>query len=156
VPWNELRATGALDRSHGRRLRLTVKVAAAAEILYFPYAVQVSQIRRTRSTAGEKSVDVVHDEDHSTVCTGNAPRVIATVRSTAISLLRMAGSTNIATATRHPARDATRPVRLLLTCCNTTLTEPWEGHPAVPVRRYGARSVFSAMRNVLVTVLTSG
>jgi predicted transposase YbfD/YdcC len=60
--------------------------------------------------------DVTYDEDRSQVRTGNAPRVMATVRNTAISLLRLDGWTNIAEATRHHARDPERPVTLLLTC----------------------------------------
>lgn len=59
--------------------------------------------------------DVVFGENRSTVRTGNAPRVMATLRSTAISVLRLAGITDIARATRHHARDATRPAQLLLT-----------------------------------------
>jgi hypothetical protein len=58
--------------------------------------------------------DVVFAEDLSTVRTGSSPRVMATLRSTAISLLRLAGTNDI--ATRHHARDATRPAKLLLTC----------------------------------------
>jgi hypothetical protein len=68
--------------------------------------------------------DVVYAEDRSTGCTGNAPRVMATLRSTAISLLRLTGINDIATATRHHARDATRPAKLLLTCSNTALPRP--------------------------------
>ena len=60
--------------------------------------------------------DVTYDEDRSQVRTGNAPRVMATMRNTAISLLRLDGWTNIAEATRHHARDPERPVTLLLTC----------------------------------------
>ena len=41
---------------------------------------------------------------------------MATMRNTAISLLRLDGWTNIAEATRHHARDPERPVTLLLTC----------------------------------------
>ncbi|WP_245862672.1 ISAs1 family transposase [Sanguibacter antarcticus] len=51
--------------------------------------------------------DVVFYEDRSSVRTGHAPRVMATLRSTAISVLRLAGSTNMAAATRHHARDPT-------------------------------------------------
>ena len=60
--------------------------------------------------------DVLFDEDRSSVRTGHAPRVMAILRSTAISVLRLAGTTTIAHATRHHARDANRPVQLLLTC----------------------------------------
>ena len=41
---------------------------------------------------------------------------MAILRSTAISILRLTGTTTIAHATRHHARDANRPVELLLTC----------------------------------------
>ena len=48
--------------------------------------------------------------------TGNAPRVMASLRSTAISILRLTGTNDIAHATRHHARNPARPVQLLLTC----------------------------------------
>lgn len=60
--------------------------------------------------------DVTYDEDHSQVRTGHAPRVMATVRNTAISLLRLHGWTNIAQALRHHARNVQRPISLMLTC----------------------------------------
>ena len=59
---------------------------------------------------------VVYDEDRSTVRTANAPRIMATLRSTAISLLRLSGTNDIAKNTRHHARDPARPAKLLLTC----------------------------------------
>ena len=52
----------------------------------------------------------------STVRTASAPRVMATLRSTAISLIRLTGTNDIAKTTRHHARDPARPVKLLLTC----------------------------------------
>jgi predicted transposase YbfD/YdcC len=58
--------------------------------------------------------DVTFAEDHSRVRTGNAPRVMATLRNTAISLLRGDGWDNIAEATRHHARDLDRPINRLL------------------------------------------
>jgi len=134
-------------------VRRTIKVAAAPQILDFPHAVQVAQLRRTRTINATKSVelvyiitsmtavqasptqiatwvqghwgienklhwvrDVVYDEDRSTVRTANAPRVMATLRSTAISLIRLTGTNKIAKTTRHHARDPTRPAKLLLTC----------------------------------------
>ncbi len=54
--------------------------------------------------------DVTYQEDKSLVRTGNAPRVMATLRSLAISLLRLDGQTNIAAATATTpatAADAT-------------------------------------------------
>jgi predicted transposase YbfD/YdcC len=59
--------------------------------------------------------DVTFDEDRSQIRTGNAPRVMATLRSTAIGLLRLTGWTNIAAGLRHHARDPHHPVKLLLT-----------------------------------------
>ena len=60
--------------------------------------------------------DVTYDEDRSQVRTGNSPHVMATLRSTAISLLRLAGVENIAQGLRHHARDPERPIKLILTC----------------------------------------
>lgn len=59
--------------------------------------------------------DVTLGEDLSQVRTGNGPQVMATLRNLAISLHRLAGATNIAKALRHCARDAKRPLTLLLT-----------------------------------------
>jgi predicted transposase YbfD/YdcC len=60
--------------------------------------------------------DVTFAEDRSQIRTGAAPQVMATLRNTAISLLRLAGHTNIAAALRHHARDYNRPIELLLAC----------------------------------------
>ena len=51
---------------------------------------------------------MTYQEDNSLVRTGNAPRVMATLRSLAISLLRLDGHVNIAAANRHHARDPQR------------------------------------------------
>ncbi len=59
--------------------------------------------------------DVTYQEDKSLVRTGNAPRVMATLRSLAISLLRLDGHANIAAANRHHARDPQRTLQLLQT-----------------------------------------
>ena len=59
--------------------------------------------------------DVTFDEDRSQIRTGNGPRVMATLRNLAISLLRLTGATNIAHALRHHAWDPLRPLELLLT-----------------------------------------
>ena len=57
--------------------------------------------------------DVTYQEDKSLVRTGNAPRVTASLRSMAISLLRLDGHMNIAAANRHHARDPQRTLKLL-------------------------------------------
>ncbi|MFF1462904.1 ISAs1 family transposase [Streptomyces sp. NPDC058330] len=59
--------------------------------------------------------DVTFDEDRSQVRTGNVPRVMATLRNTTITLLRLNGHRNIAAALRHHARDTDRPINLFLT-----------------------------------------
>jgi predicted transposase YbfD/YdcC len=59
--------------------------------------------------------DVTFDEDRSQVRTGAGPQVMATLRNTAISLIRLTGATNIAASLRHHARDPDRPIKLLLT-----------------------------------------
>ncbi len=40
--------------------------------------------------------DVTYDEDRSQLRTASAPRALATLRNVAISLLRLAGATNVA------------------------------------------------------------
>ena len=60
--------------------------------------------------------DVTFDEDRSQVRTGNAPQVMATLRNTAISLLRLTGWDNIAAGLRHHARAPDNPIKLLMTC----------------------------------------
>ncbi|MGI4896731.1 MAG: ISAs1 family transposase, partial [Janthinobacterium lividum] len=60
--------------------------------------------------------DVTFDEDRSQVRTGNGPQVMATLRDTAISLLRLDGWVNIASGLRHHARSPGAPLTLLLTC----------------------------------------
>ncbi|MEV0426570.1 ISAs1 family transposase [Micromonospora sp. NPDC050495] len=57
--------------------------------------------------------DTTYAEDASRLRTGNAPRAMATLRNTAISLLRLAGITTIAAALRHNSRNPYRPLRLL-------------------------------------------
>jgi hypothetical protein len=57
---------------------------------------------------------VTYQEDKSLVRTGNAPRVMASLRL-AISLLRLDGHINIAAANRHHARDPQRTLKLLQT-----------------------------------------
>jgi predicted transposase YbfD/YdcC len=59
--------------------------------------------------------DVTFDEDRHQLRTGNGPQVMASLRNTAISLLRLAGHTNIASALRHHGRSVSRPIELLLT-----------------------------------------
>jgi predicted transposase YbfD/YdcC len=57
--------------------------------------------------------DTTYREDTVRVRTGNAPRALATLRNTAISLLRLAGITTIAKALRHNSRQPHRSLQLL-------------------------------------------
>jgi predicted transposase YbfD/YdcC len=58
--------------------------------------------------------DVTFAEDLSQVRAGAGPQVMASLRNLVISLHRLAGATNIAAALRHHARDARRPLQLLM------------------------------------------
>jgi hypothetical protein len=57
--------------------------------------------------------DRTYDEDRSQVRTGSAPQVIATMRNIAISLLRLAGWTNIKRATEKMSRSLGQTLALL-------------------------------------------
>jgi predicted transposase YbfD/YdcC len=57
--------------------------------------------------------DVTYQEDKSLVRAGNTPRVMASLRSLAISLLRLDGHPSIAAANRHHAREPERTLKLL-------------------------------------------
>lgn len=59
--------------------------------------------------------DVTFDEDASRVRTGQAPRVMATCRNLAISILRIDGWNNIAAGLRHHARHPDHALTLVLT-----------------------------------------
>ncbi|GAU70582.1 putative transposase [Streptomyces sp. NBRC 110611] len=52
-------------------------------------------------------------EDDSKIRTGRLPRAMASLRNLAISIHRQDGRHNIAAATRHTARDFTRPITAL-------------------------------------------
>jgi hypothetical protein len=57
--------------------------------------------------------DRTFDEDRSQVRRRAAPQVMATLRNLAISILRKAGATNIASALRRCARNASLVLRLV-------------------------------------------
>jgi predicted transposase YbfD/YdcC len=64
--------------------------------------------------------DVTFGEDLSQTRTGTGPRVMATLRNLAISLIRLAGHTAIAKTLRHNARDPDRAFALIGINTNTT------------------------------------
>ncbi|WP_235432577.1 ISAs1 family transposase [Nostocoides japonicum] len=57
--------------------------------------------------------DVTFDEDRHQLRVGNGPQVMACLRNTAITLLRLAGWSCIAAGLRHHGRDPARPIDLL-------------------------------------------
>jgi hypothetical protein len=57
--------------------------------------------------------DVTFDEDRSQVRKHNGPRVMASLRNVAISVLRIAGAWCVAKAIRWCARDVQRGLRLI-------------------------------------------
>ena len=57
--------------------------------------------------------DVTFDEDRSQVRTGSAPQVMAALRNLTISVMRLAGETNIAAALRRYAVHPSRPLTLI-------------------------------------------
>ncbi len=153
LPWKDVPAHSATLTSHGRRATRTIKSITAPAWIGFAGATQVAQVRRTVTTKGSRSVEVVYlvtsadhttalpgvlaawvqghwgienrlhwvrdvsfDEDRSQVRTGHAPRIMATLRNTAISVLRLTGWDNIAAALRHHARNPDRALTCMLTC----------------------------------------
>jgi len=112
------------DRSYGR----PALWAASGESIDFPHAAQVIRIRRDTLDAeratpadlaglarGQWAIEAVHwirdtayREDHSTGYAGEGPQVMATLRNTAISLLHIAGITQIARTLQAFSRDRTR------------------------------------------------
>lgn len=55
LPWNNIPAITAVDSSHGRRVRRTIKAVTAPAWIDFPGAAQILQIRRTRTTSNRAS-----------------------------------------------------------------------------------------------------
>jgi predicted transposase YbfD/YdcC len=60
--------------------------------------------------------DLDYDEDRSQVRTASSPRVMATMRNLAITILRLAGYASITAALRHHARRPDRPLRTIMNC----------------------------------------
>nr|WP_078508973.1 ISAs1 family transposase [Streptomyces zinciresistens] len=101
----------------GRRTTETVYLITSADARTAPPAVLATWTQPHWEIENRlHSVrDVTFDEDRSQIRTGNAPRVMADLRNTAITLLRLDGHQNIAAALRHHARATDRPINLLLT-----------------------------------------
>ena len=60
LPWKDVPAVTVTDRSHGRRVRRTIKAVQAPDWIDFPGAAQIIQLRRTRTIKGRKTTEVVY------------------------------------------------------------------------------------------------
>lgn len=109
-----------------RRRRLDQPKRFTTETVYAITDLQVHQARPHQLAAWirghwsiENSIhwvrDVTYDEDRSQIRTSTGPHVMAALRNAALrtAALRTAGTTNVAAANRHQARDSNRPLALL-------------------------------------------
>jgi predicted transposase YbfD/YdcC len=110
-----IRITRRIRSLRSRRWR-TVTVYAVTNLT----AAQVSPARLADYVRGHWGIEALHHvrdvtfaEDASQLRTGNAPRVMASLRNLAIGILHARGHRNIAAALRHNNRDATRVLPLL-------------------------------------------
>jgi predicted transposase YbfD/YdcC len=60
--------------------------------------------------------DIDFDEDRSQVRTASGPRVMASLRNLAVTILRLSGAASIAAALRHHARQPSRPLQTIMKC----------------------------------------
>jgi predicted transposase YbfD/YdcC len=60
--------------------------------------------------------DMDYDEDRSQVRTASGPRIMASLRNLAITILRLAGAASIAAALRYHARRPSRPLQTIMNC----------------------------------------
>jgi predicted transposase YbfD/YdcC len=60
--------------------------------------------------------DMDYDEDRSQIRTASGPRIMASLRNLAITILRLAGAASIAAALRYHARRPDRPLRTIMNC----------------------------------------
>jgi predicted transposase YbfD/YdcC len=60
--------------------------------------------------------DIDFDEDGSQVRTAAGPRIMASLRNLAITILRLSGTASIAAALRYHARQPSRPLRTITRC----------------------------------------
>jgi hypothetical protein len=67
--------------------------------------------------------DLDWDEDRSQIRICNGPRIMASLRNLAVTILRLAGASSIAAALRYHARRPSLPLPEVL----TGFAEPWRG-----------------------------
>jgi predicted transposase YbfD/YdcC len=110
-----------------RRRKLAGKRKRSAETCYAITTLTASQARPAQLAAiirGHWAIedrlhwvrDMDFDEDRSQTRTASGPRVMASLRNLAITILRLAGHVSIAAALRHHARRPDRPLRTIMNC----------------------------------------
>lgn len=60
LPWSKIPAQRATEHSHGRTVTRTIKAVQAPAWIEFSGAAQIVQVRRTRTTKGKRSTEVVY------------------------------------------------------------------------------------------------
>jgi predicted transposase YbfD/YdcC len=125
-PW--IGFTGAAQIAQLRRTRTNTKTGKkSVEVVYLitsanhhhaPPAVLAAWVQGHWSVENKLHWirDVTYDEDRSQVRAGAGPRVMATLRNAAISILRLTSTHEIATALRRYARDPKAAITCALTC----------------------------------------
>lgn len=113
--WPHLAQVCRLERAITRQGKTTREVAYAVTSLSPQQASPQRLLTLWRGHWGIENRlhwvwDVTFDEDRSPICTGAAPQIMAALRNTVISMLRLAGSTNIAATLR---RHAAHPLEAL-------------------------------------------
>ena len=101
-----------------------MKVTAVAAGLAFPHATQGHPGHPPPTPPErEEQEDRLHwvrdmdwDEDRSQIRTANGPRVMASLRNLAITIMRLTGEPSIAAALRYHARRPGRPLQTITNC----------------------------------------
>ena len=107
--------------------RRAVKGKRSAETCYAVTSLTVTQASHAQLAAiirGHWGIedrlhwvrDMAFDEDRSQVRTGDCPRVMASLRNLAITILRLTGENSIAAALRYNARRPGRPLQTIMYC----------------------------------------
>ena len=60
LPWKDVPSHTVTTRGHGRKVTRTIKVVTAPAWIEFAGATQIAQLRRTVTTNGKKTVEVVY------------------------------------------------------------------------------------------------
>lgn len=109
LPWAKIRPASTVEVRHGRRVRRTIKVATA--LLDFADAVQVAQIRRTRTIAGKKTVEVVYVITSMPSHEASPLQIAAWVQGhwSIENRLHSGSATSPTTKTAHACEPGTRP-----------------------------------------------